>query len=204
MQVPSIVEGFLSRWRGWIQEDEVVREVCHAHLLRLTRLRLLAPMQTQHCLKILNGTCTPCPDYMFDHLRPAGFVAQQMKKNAAVLPSKRRAPSVAPNAAPTRIHTPVNGKPLPPGVRQALLKGTGAVQVPQSQYIHSGQGYRDEGVAYHNVDKQNARSRGNRANMSVAQELPDGRHYAHPTPNKEAIARMVKHHLADNASPSRA
>jgi hypothetical protein len=50
--------------------DAVVREVCHAHLLRLTRLRLLAP-QTQHCLKMLNGTCTPCPDYMFDHLRPA-------------------------------------------------------------------------------------------------------------------------------------
>jgi hypothetical protein len=45
--------------------------VCHAHLLRHTRLRLLAPMQTQHCLKMLNGTCSACPDYMFDHLRPA-------------------------------------------------------------------------------------------------------------------------------------
>jgi hypothetical protein len=76
LQMPSIIEGFLMKWRDWIRGDAVVREVCYAHLLRLTRLRLLAPMQTQHCLKMLNGTCTPCPDYMFDHLRPADFVPQ--------------------------------------------------------------------------------------------------------------------------------
>ena len=71
MQWPSIVEGFILRYREWIRDDPVVREVCHKHLLHLTRLRLLAPMQTQHCLKVLNSTVTPCPDYMFDHLRPA-------------------------------------------------------------------------------------------------------------------------------------
>lgn len=71
MQWPSVVEGFILRYRGWIQENLRVREVCHAHLLHLTKLRLLAPMQTQHCLKVLNGTVTPCPDYLFDHLRPA-------------------------------------------------------------------------------------------------------------------------------------
>jgi hypothetical protein len=76
VQWPSVVEGFILRYRDWIQGDAVVREVCHAHLLRLTRLRLLAPMQTQHCLKMLNGTYTPCPDYMFDHLRPANFVSE--------------------------------------------------------------------------------------------------------------------------------
>lgn len=70
MQWPSLVEGFILRYRDWIQDDPVLRDVCHKHLLHLTRLRLLAPMQTQHCLKVLNGTCTPCPDYMFDHLRP--------------------------------------------------------------------------------------------------------------------------------------
>jgi hypothetical protein len=71
VQWPCVIEGFILKYRDWIRGDAVVREVCHAHLLRLTRLRLLAPMQTQHCLKMLNGTCTPCPDYMFDHLRPA-------------------------------------------------------------------------------------------------------------------------------------
>ena len=197
LQIPSLVEGFLLRYRDWIQGDPVVRDVCHSHLRRLTHLRKLAPMQTLHCLKVLSGTCTPCPDYMFDHLRPAHFVSQQdglTKKRG--LCGAGRPPIAAPSASymhaaeyfcESAVIVPCED----PQKRPLELPS------PEVHAKHAKTG-QEHGVSApgQELDRENSRYHGSRDPSPPAHTLGDGRRLV---PDVAACARTLKHHMSDHA-----